>query len=284
MLAWAEKLEHLRRLYATILALPYFTNYPAKLNYRMTWRAIAPGQNLLAPGIDSTWICRYWASHMPQANALGILETAGWTPAMVALDAMEKAAGVSVWQVELNDMLGTVLKIVGPVDSVMAAIDAGYQVAQEMQGNPRRAVIPRPTEASSRAIASAVEFNPLIQQAVVKELTSNPFLSTSTSTKPDSSESSTVSSEPIQALGFIETQGFTAVFEAIDTACKAAQVDVVGKEKLGGGYVTVVVRGDVAAVRAAIDAARPKVEGLGKLIAAHVIARPSQSVLALLPK
>jgi microcompartment protein CcmL/EutN len=47
--------------------------------------------------------------------------------------------------------------------------------------------------------------------------------------------------------------------------------------------VTIVIRGDVAAVRAAIDAAKPKVEGLGKLIAAHVIARPSQSVLALLP-
>ncbi|MCR9295859.1 MAG: BMC domain-containing protein [bacterium] len=93
-----------------------------------------------------------------------------------------------------------------------------------------------------------------------------------------------MSSETIQALGFIETQGFTAVFEAIDTACKAAQVEVVGKEKLGGGYVTIVIRGDVAAVRAAIDAAQPKVAGLGKLIAAHVIARPSESVLALLPK
>jgi microcompartment protein CcmL/EutN len=215
---------------------------------------------------------------MSPSVALGILETAGWTPAMVALDAMEKAAGVSVWQVELNDMLGTVLKIFGPVDSVRAAIDAGYEVAQSMQGKPQRAVIPRPPVASSRAISSAVEFNPLIQQAVVKELTPNPF------THPVTSESTTVSNEPIQALGFIETQGFTAVFEAIDTACKAAQVDVVAKEKLGGGYVTVVVRGDVAAVRAAIDAARPKVEGLGKLIAAHVIARPSQSVMALLPK
>lgn len=197
---------------------------------------------------------------------------------MVALDAMEKAAGVRVWQVELNDMLGTVLKIVGPVDSVSAALDAGYAVAEQMQGKPLRTVIARPTEASIRAISSPVEFNPLIQQAVVKELLSNPFTSSSPS------ESSTVSNDTIQALGFIETQGFTAVFEAIDTACKAAQVDVVGKEKLGGGYVTVVVRGDVAAVRAAIDAARPKVEGLGKLIAAHVIARPSQSVMALLPK
>ena len=217
---------------------------------------------------------------MTPSAALGILETAAWTPAMVALDAMEKAAGISVWQVELNDMLGTVVKIFGPVDSVNAAIAVGYDIATEMQGKPLRTVIPRPTENSARAIDSPVEFNPLIQQAVVKELAPNPFLE-NTST---SSESTTVSNESIQALGFIETQGFTAVFEAIDTACKAAQVDVVGKEKLGGGYVTVVVRGDVAAVRAAIDAARPKVEGLGKLIAAHVIARPSQSVLALLPK
>ncbi|MCU0708710.1 MAG: BMC domain-containing protein [Pirellula sp.] len=86
------------------------------------------------------------------------------------------------------------------------------------------------------------------------------------------------------ALGFIETQGFTAVFEAIDTACKAASVEVVGKEKLGGGYVTVVIRGDVAAVNAAVEAAKPKVEGLGKLIACHVIARPSTAALSLLPK
>ncbi|MCH2124700.1 MAG: BMC domain-containing protein [Pirellulaceae bacterium] len=85
------------------------------------------------------------------------------------------------------------------------------------------------------------------------------------------------------ALGFIETQGFTAVFEAIDTACKAANVEVIGKEKLGGGYVTVVVKGDVAAVNAAVDAGQTKVAALGNLIAAHVIPRPSKNVLALLP-
>ncbi len=219
---------------------------------------------------------------MSPSSALGILETAGWTPAMVALDTMEKAASISVWQVELNDMLGTVIKIIGSVDSVTAAVEAGYAAAAAMNGRPQRAVIPRPSVASSKAIASPVEVSPLIQQAVVKDFMPNPFTSNSSSTA--TSESRIVSNEPIQALGFIETQGFTAVFEAIDTACKAAQVDVVGKEKLGGGYITVVVRGDVAAVRAAIDAARSKVEGLGKLIAAHVIARPSQSVMALLPK
>jgi microcompartment protein CcmL/EutN len=86
------------------------------------------------------------------------------------------------------------------------------------------------------------------------------------------------------ALGFIETQGFTAVFEAIDAACKAASVEVVGKEKLGGGYVTVVIRGELSAVTAAVETGKTKVGELGKLIAAHVVARPSPSVLALLPK
>ena len=90
------------------------------------------------------------------------------------------------------------------------------------------------------------------------------------------------SSKP-QAIGFIETQGFTAVIQAIDTACKAADVTVVGKEKLGGGYITIMVQGDVAAVEAAVDAGKVQVEKLGKLIAAHVIARPSEHVLSLLP-
>ncbi len=188
---------------------------------------------------------------------------------MVALDTMEKAAKIQVWQVELNDFLGTCIKISGSADAVRAAIDAGHAVAEQMMGKPVSTMAAKLSEEAVRGIVSAVEVSPLIQQAVVKNLFN--------------SEDALVSSDSIQALGFIETQGFTAVFEAVDTACKAAQVEVVGKEKLGGGYVTIVLRGDVAAVRAAIDAARPKVDGLGKLIAAHVIARPSQSVLALLP-
>ena len=112
------------------------------------------------------------------------------------------------------------------------------------------------------------EFNPLIQQDVV-------HLPQDLTAMNDSN--------PIAALGFIETQGFTAVFDAIDTACKAADVEVIGKEKLGGGYVTVVVKGDVAAVKTAVAAGSQKVEQLGKLIAAHVVTRPSTSVLGLLP-
>jgi len=85
------------------------------------------------------------------------------------------------------------------------------------------------------------------------------------------------------AIGLIETQGFTAVIEAIDTACKAANVEVIGKEKLGGGYITVLIKGDVAAVEAAVEAGKARVDGLGKLISAHVIARPSKGILKLLP-
>ncbi|MEZ6115181.1 MAG: BMC domain-containing protein [Pirellulaceae bacterium] len=208
-------------------------------------------------------------AEITESTSFGVLEATGWTPAIVALDAMEKAAEIRVWQIELNDFLGTCVKIVGHVDAVRTAIEVGHKVAEQMQGRPVSSVISRMAPAAVAGINSKVEFNVLIQQYVVTEMASE--------------KETAVSSDAIQALGFIETQGFTAVFEAVDTACKAARVEVVGKEKLGGGYVTIVIKGDVAAVRAAIDAAQPKVEGLGKLIAAHVIPRPSSSVLALLP-
>lgn len=201
--------------------------------------------------------------------SIGILETNGWTAGMVACDAMAKSANVSVIQVEWNDMLGAVLKIFGSPSDVQSAIEAGASAAKSMQQYRSSHFIHSPDRDALRAILSPPEFNALIEQAVVKQ----PL-----------SESEIMSNSNGQALGFIETQGFTAVFEAIDTACKAASVDVIGKEKLGGGYVTVVIRGDVAAVSAAIEAAKPKVEGLGKLIACHVIARPSTAALGLLPK
>lgn len=203
-------------------------------------------------------------------HSLGLLETTGWTPAIVALDRMEKSGDIRVFQAEINDFLGVIIKIVGPLDDVRMAIENGYAVAERMNGSPVRDIIARPAEESLKAIQSAAEYNPLIQQAVVT-FPNSEWLEKPMADQPD-------------ALGFIETQGFTAVFEAIDTACKAANVDVIGKEKLGGGYVTVVIQGDVAAVNAAIASGSQKVEGLGKLIAAHVVTRPSPAVLSLLPQ
>lgn len=87
-----------------------------------------------------------------------------------------------------------------------------------------------------------------------------------------------------QALGILETQGLTAVLEAADTMLKASNVTLVGKEKIGAAYVTVIIKGDVASVTAAVDAGAKAVGTLGKLIAAHIIARPHEDLVALLPK
>jgi microcompartment protein CcmL/EutN len=85
------------------------------------------------------------------------------------------------------------------------------------------------------------------------------------------------------ALGMIETKGFAAMVEAADTMVKAAKVDLVGYEKIGGGYVTVVVRGDVAACRAAVDAGVRSAEKVGEVVSTHVIPRPHASVDEALP-
>jgi ethanolamine utilization protein EutM len=87
------------------------------------------------------------------------------------------------------------------------------------------------------------------------------------------------------AIGLIETQGLVGIIEAADAMCKAANVEIVGKESIGGGYVTVMVKGDVAAVQAAVEAGTEAVKRIGgKLILAHVIARPHSGVSLLLPR
>ena len=85
------------------------------------------------------------------------------------------------------------------------------------------------------------------------------------------------------ALGMIETRGFVAGVEAADAMVKAARVELVGYEKIGGGYVTVVVRGDVAAVKAATDAGKLAAQRVGELVSVHVIPRPHENLDAVLP-
>ena len=211
-------------------------------------------------------------------DALGLLETSGLSATLAAVDTMEKSANVRLIQCELNDLGGVCTKITGSTGAVHTAIQRGFQVAEQMGGRPVARVITKPHHGAWQAIYCPPEVNPLIQQDVVF------FPHFEPATPAPANEETAMSQPPISALGLIETQGFTAVFEAIDTACKVANVQVVGKEKLGGGYVTVIIKGDLAAVKAAIDSGKTKVEGLGKLIAAHVLARPSEAVLALLPK
>ena len=86
------------------------------------------------------------------------------------------------------------------------------------------------------------------------------------------------------SLGMIETKGLIGAIEAADAMVKSANVQLVGKEQVGGGLVTVMVRGDVGAVKAATDAGAAAAEKVGELISVHVIARPLAEVDAILPK
>ncbi len=86
-----------------------------------------------------------------------------------------------------------------------------------------------------------------------------------------------------EALGMIETKGFVGMVEASDAMVKAARVELVGYEKIGGGYVTAIVRGDVAAVKAATEAGARAAERVGELVSVHVIPRPHVNVDQVLP-
>jgi len=85
------------------------------------------------------------------------------------------------------------------------------------------------------------------------------------------------------ALGMIETKGFIGMVEAADAMVKAAKVELVGYEKIGGGYVTAVVRGDVAAVKAATEAGSRAAQRVGELVSVHVIPRPHANLDRSLP-
>lgn len=88
----------------------------------------------------------------------------------------------------------------------------------------------------------------------------------------------------MNALGLVETKGLVGAIEAADAMVKAANVTLVGKEHIGGGLVTVMVRGDVGAVKAATDAGAAAADRVGELISVHVIPRPHMEVETILPK
>ena len=87
----------------------------------------------------------------------------------------------------------------------------------------------------------------------------------------------------MEALGMVETRGLVAAIEAADAMVKAANVVLIGSEKIGSGLVSVMVRGDVGAVKAAVDAGSAAAAGLGEVVATHVIPRPHADVEKLLP-
>jgi microcompartment protein CcmL/EutN len=203
--------------------------------------------------------------------AVALLEVYSLGAALVVLDRIEKAALVHVLQAELNDYYGLFLKLTGDSASVRIAVDCARAITSEMKVALTAKALDAPDSGAWTVIESPPEYQPLLEQEVV-------FIP-----KPRNLSMTEKTKVP-EALGLLETQGFTAVTAATDAACKAAGVRVIAKEKLGGGYVTVIFEGDVAAVTAAVAAGRAAAEAVGKLISAHVIARPSEGVGQILTR
>ncbi len=203
---------------------------------------------------------------LPQP-CLAAFEVYSFSGALRVLDAVEKAARVEIYSIELNDNYGLYLELGGDASSVaraeqsarIAAKQAGLdlQAAAAFSGPPRQL---------APLIFAPDEYNALIEQNVTLSLINKP----------------TMAKQPNLALGFIETRGFTAVTAAVDAAAKAADVEIIAKEKLGGGFITIVLEGNVAAAKAAIEAATMAAQEIGEVIASNVIARPSEGVRKIL--
>lgn len=207
--------------------------------------------------------------------SVGILEIGGLGPALVIADSLSKAAPVRLAGAELNGAGGITLKVTGATADVQAAVSRGQAVADQMQALCRAEVCPGYPEEAERLIHCEQAFNPIIDDW--EHLL--PYAAWPLEQRPGKRRTM---SEPF-ALGLIETQGLIGALEATDAMLKAAEVHLVGKEKIGAAYVTVMVKGDVAAVTAAVEAGRAAAARVGHVIGAHVIPRPHAELLELLP-
>ena len=182
------------------------------------------------------------------SDAIGMVETVGLVGIVEAGDAMAKAASVQLlgW-----DKVGSGLVTVfcsGDVAAVKSAVDAGSTAAAKVGKVHSVHVIPRPHE----------ELGAIMPQ------------------RGEAGES-----DGVRALGLIETRGATGVIEAADAMSKAADVDIVRVQEIGGGYITVLVSGDVGSVQASVSAGAEACERVGELVSQHVIPRPHDDVVAL---
>jgi microcompartment protein CcmL/EutN len=203
--------------------------------------------------------------------ALGFLEIPFLGVTLLVGDQVVKAAGVRLLGFESPGNGSILIRLEGEVAAVQAALNSGKEYAASLGAKIVSTCLTRPEDGFRPMIEFPNAQNPLYGGR-------DQFLPADFPAK----NPKTMNSK--DALGIIETQGLTAVLEATDAMLKAANVTLVGKEKIGAAYVTVIVRGDVAAVKAAVDAGSQAVGSLGKLVAAHVIARPHDDLIALLPK
>jgi len=206
-------------------------------------------------------------------NALGLVEIPSFGITAVVTDVAVKAAAVKLLGIETTGNEKLLIRLAGEVAAVQAALAAAAGRAGEMGVTAVVQCIAKPDAGMAGLIYFPNVENPLYGGR-------DQFLP---GADPRQQPKKIMNTNQ-EALGILETQGLTAILEATDVMLKAANVTLVGKEKIGAAYVTVIVRGDVAAVTAAVEAGAQAVGPLGKLIAAHVIARPHEDLVALLPR
>jgi ethanolamine utilization protein EutM len=202
---------------------------------------------------------------MNETASLALLEVANLAPALLVADRCAKAAGVEILGIESTDAPAQCIKLVGNASAVREAAEVGMALAKQMGAASSYVVMPRPVDETMKLAKQKPAFSPLlgVYDARVPR------------------EKSMSNSD---AIGLLETQGLVAALHATDEMLKSASVTLVGKEKIGAAYVTIMIRGDVAAVQAAIAAGKQAVERLGgKLIMADCIPRPHPDLAALLP-
>ena len=203
---------------------------------------------------------------MNSTFSLALLEVNYLTPALLVADRCSKAAGVRLVGIESTDGPQQCIKLAGSTAEVAHAARAGQELARAMGSDSLVSVLPAPLDVTAALADSPPAFSPLLGLYDYRK------------PREDAMPNS-------DAIGLLETQGLVAALHATDDMLKSSNVTLVGKEKIGAAYVTIVVRGDVAAVQTAIETGRRTVERLGgKLILADTIARPHPELAALLPK
>ncbi len=202
-------------------------------------------------------------------SCLGGLECSFISVTALVADAMAKAADIRILGFEPTGIETILIRIAADNPaSLQAALDAGRFRASELG-------IPEPSE------LRIARPDPALFHLNDNPNTINGIYGGREEMRPgDHPENPHMKNK---AIGILETQGLTAVLEGTDAMLKAADVQLVGKEKIGAAYVAITISGDVAAVKAAVEAGANAVGTLGKLIAAHVIARPHDDLLKLLP-
>jgi microcompartment protein CcmL/EutN len=189
--------------------------------------------------------------------------------ALVA-DAMSKATGVRLLGFEPTGVETILIRLGAPTpDLLRAALDVGTSRALELGApEPEEVLLARPDPALHHLNDNPNAINGIYGGREEMRPDDHPE-------NPDMKN---------KAIGILETQGLTAVLEGTDAMLKAADVQLVGKEKIGAAYVAITIAGDVAAVKAAIETGAAAAESLGKLIAAHVIPRPHDDLAKILPR